>query len=162
MRSVPHAAANAETAIIATEMRRTLIGRLMRGEIIRNNRTSMPRPRTATLLFAASLAAAVAGCGGTTVSDSSHVLRVGLTEYRLSPQSVSVGAGALTIVAHNYGRLTHNVVVFLDGHSQGSTPPIAPGQTADLTVILSKGRYAIASTVQSDQALGVYGTLTVR
>jgi hypothetical protein len=36
-----------------------------------------------------------------------------------------------------------------------------PGQTVDLPVSLTPGKYSIASTIQSDQTLGVYGTLTV-
>jgi hypothetical protein len=113
-------------------------------------------------MLAVSLAALPAGCGGTQVPAAGRLLRVGLTEYRLSPQNVAVSAGTLTIVAHNYGRLTHNLVVLLNGRAQDSTPPIGPGQSDEIVVSLAEGRYTLASTVQSDQALGVYGTMTVR
>ena len=36
---------------------------------------------------------------------------VGLTEYRLLPRSALVSAGALTVFAHNYGRLGRNPAV---------------------------------------------------
>jgi plastocyanin len=121
----------------------------------------MPRPRTAALLLAIAAATFAAGCSGTKVLKAGSILRVAVAEYRLSPQRVRVAPGLLTIVAHNYGRLTHNVVVLLDGHSQGSTAYIPPGQSAEVTVSLAAGTYTIASTVQSDEALGTYGTLVV-
>ena len=77
------------------------------------------------------------------------------------PQDVHATAGALTIFVHNYGRLTHNLVISLDGHTQVSTQPIAPGQTTELFATLSPGKYLMASTILSDQALGAYGTLDV-
>src|ERR1700735_338185 len=99
IRSVPQAAASAETATIATELRRTLTGRLMRGGIIRNNRAPMPRPRTAVIVALAALAMIAGGCGTTRVIPSGDQLTVALTEYRLRPQSVDVTSGSLTIVA---------------------------------------------------------------
>lgn len=103
-----------------------------------------------------------AGCGTTNAIPSGDQLTVALTEYRLRPQSVEVTAGSLTIVAHNYGRLTHNVVILHNGRAQDSMQPIPPGGSEELTVFLLPGRYVLASTVQSDQALGVYGRLIVR
>jgi hypothetical protein len=102
-----------------------------------------------------------AGCGHTQTVGAGRTLQLGLTEYHLNPQSARASAGLLTIVVHNYGRLTHNLVISLDGRAQGSTQPIPPGQSAELVVDLFKGRYTIASTIMSDQALGASGTLTV-
>ncbi len=108
---------------------------------------------------ALALAAAVAGCDHTTTLKRHHRLRVALTEYRIDPQSVLVSAGKLTIVVHNYGRRTHNFVLSLDGLAAGATKPIWPGGSERITVYLVRGRYQMASTVLSDQALGEYGTL---
>ena len=36
----------------------------------------------------------------------------------------------------------------------------APGQSAELFATLAAGKYLMASTILSDQALGAYGTLT--
>jgi hypothetical protein len=110
----------------------------------------------------AALAMIASGCGTTKVIPSGGQLTVALTEYRLRPQRVEVTSGSLTIVAHNYGRLTHNVVILQDGRAQDSMQPIPPGGSGELTVYLLPGRYILASTVQSDQALGVYGSLIVR
>jgi hypothetical protein len=79
----------------------------------------------------------------------------------VAPQNVHAGPGPLTIFVHNYGRLTHNLVISLDGQTEVSTKPIPPGQTAELDAILTPGKYLMASTILSDQALGAYGTLKV-
>ena len=85
-----------------------------------------------------------------------------LTEYHVPPQSVQAAAGPLTIVVHNYGRLSHNLVIAQDGHPQASTKAIPPGQTTDLFTTLPPGQYVMASTILADQALGAYGTLSHR
>jgi hypothetical protein len=114
------------------------------------------------IVVAAGFAMIAAGCGSTEVIGSGRQLTVAMTEYHLRPQSAEISAGPITIVAHNYGRLTHNLVVFENGRPQDSLHPIPPGGSEELTVYLGAGRYTLASTVQSDQALGVFGTLLVR
>ncbi len=89
------------------------------------------------------------------------MLRVAVSEYRINPQSVHAPAGALTIVARNFGRLSHDLVVSQSGRTEGSTGPLAPGHSGQVTVFLSPGTYQLGSTLRSDQALGTYGTLTV-
>jgi len=111
---------------------------------------------------AAVLAIIAAGCGTTKVLGAGRQLTVALTEYRLRPQDVEIDAGPVTISVHNYGRLTHNLVILQDGRPQESLPSLQPGASEQLTVFLPAGRYTLASTVQSDQGLGVYGTLIVR
>jgi hypothetical protein len=108
------------------------------------------------------LALAAAGCGHTRVFRAQGTVEVALTEYRLDPQSVSTRAGQLTIVVHNYGRLTHSFVLTRGTQQAGATKPIWPGSTASLTIIVSRGRYVMASTLLADQVLGTYGTLSVR
>jgi hypothetical protein len=103
----------------------------------------------------------LAGCSHTQAVGSDRTLQVALTEYRLNPQSVRVSAGPLTVLVHNYGRLTHNLVVSLNGQAAGATRPLWPGQDAAITVMLAPGTYVMASTILSDQALGEYGTLKV-
>jgi hypothetical protein len=120
----------------------------------------MPGLRSPLAVVAASLAL-LCGCGETHVVGSDRTLQVGLTEYHLTPQNVRTTAGGLTILVHNYGRLTHDLVLSLGGHPEGSTKPIAPGQTAALVITLAPGKYLLDSTILQDQALGAYGTLTV-
>jgi hypothetical protein len=110
---------------------------------------------------AALLTVALAGCGHVASVASSGTLQISLNEYRVTPPNVRVAAGSLTIQAHNYGRLTHDLVITEDGHAVASTQPIPPGQTAYLVTTLTHGRYLMASQIVSDQALGLYGTLHV-
>jgi hypothetical protein len=102
-----------------------------------------------------------AGCGASARVSANGILHVALSEYRVAPQSVSARAGTLTIFVHNDGRLNHNLVISINGISEASTEPIRPGQSAELIATLTPGRYVMASTVLSDQALGAYGSLTV-
>jgi plastocyanin len=132
----------------------------MRGEIIRNNRAPMPRTKSLVSVAVGALTL-LAGCGYTQVVGPDRTVGVAITEYRIDPQSVSVSAGSLTIVVHNYGRLTHDLALIRDGDRLVATQPIQPGQSAELTAVVARGKYTMASTIMSDQALGMYGTLTV-
>ncbi len=118
--------------------------------------------RSLTLLAAALLALAALGCGRTAAVGTGDTLQIALNEYRVTPQDVRAHTGLLTIFVHNYGRLTHDLVISLDGSVAASTKPIAPGQTAQLYAALAPGHYLMASSILSDQALGAYGTLIVR
>jgi hypothetical protein len=72
-----------------------------------------------------------------------------------------VSPGSLLIVVHNSGRLAHNLVLAHDGVEVSATPPIMPGQDADLQTTVQKGSYELLSSMLDDQATGVYGTLNV-
>lgn len=107
------------------------------------------------------LSCALGGCGRVATVGADRTLQLALTEYRLNPRSVRAGAGMLTIRVHNYGRLTHNLVISAGGQPSVSTKPIPPGQSVELILTLIPGTYRMASTILSDEALGEYGTLTV-
>lgn len=121
----------------------------------------MTEPRAPIAAVVAVALLLVAGCGETAVIRRSRTVFVALTEYRVAPQSVQISQGPATILVHNYGRLTHNLVISRGGQAQASSRPLRPGQTAELTLTLTPGSYLMASTVLSDQALGAYGTLRV-
>jgi hypothetical protein len=112
-------------------------------------------------LAAAVVLLGLAGCGATTTVGAGGTLQIALNEYRVAPQDVRARAGSLAIFVHNYGRLTHDLVISLNGVPEASTKPIAPGQSAVLDAALAPGKYLIASSILSDQALGAYGTLDV-
>jgi hypothetical protein len=103
----------------------------------------------------------VVACGKTTTVGTGRTLQIALNEYRVTPQDIRAQTGLLTIFVHNYGRLTHDLVISLDGRAEAATPPIAPGQTTELDAALVPGHYLMASSILSDQALGAYGTLIV-
>jgi hypothetical protein len=133
----------------------------MRAEIIGNNRFPMARPVTKLCLTVA-LCASVAACGQTHTVGPHHTLLLALTEYRLRPQRVQAGPGQLTILVHNYGRLTHDLSVSRGGHAANATRPIPPGGNARLVLMLRPGQYMMSSTILYDRDLGLYGTLVVR
>ncbi len=103
----------------------------------------------------------LSGCSHTHVVTADRTLRLALSEYRINPGDVRVSSGIVTIFVRNYGRLTHDLVISHDGQSVASTPPVPPGDTAELILDFAPGTYAMASTILSDQALGQYGTLRV-
>ena len=78
------------------------------------------------LLAVALASLAVAACGRTTSVGTGRSLQIALNEYRVTPQDVRAQTGLLTIYVHNYGRLTHDLVISLDGQPEISTKPIAP------------------------------------
>ena len=105
--------------------------------------------------------AGVTGCSHTEVVGSNRTLHVAISEYRLNPARVRVTTGSLTILVRNVGRLTHNLVIGSGGQKEAGTTTIWPGQSTALTVNLAPGTYSMSSNLQSDQALGVDGTLEV-
>lgn len=121
-----------------------------------------PAARRRAALAAAALGTmALAGCGHTTVVRKDGTLRVALTEYRLIPQDVHTTAGVMTLIVHNYGRLTHDLVISLGGQPEVTSGPLAPGQTVVLSAALIPGQYQMSSSILTDSALGAYGTLEV-
>ena len=124
-------------------------------------RRSGLRRAAVAVLGAAVTATLPTACGQTTRVGPSRTFQVALTEYHVAPESVSVRTGTLSIFVHNYGRLSHNLVISTGGRPLASTQPIPPGQTTELIAPLGPGRYLLSSTILSDQALGAYGTLIV-
>jgi len=110
---------------------------------------------------AVAAALAIAGCARTVTIGAGGTLRVALTEYRVIPQDVRAHAGVLTLVVHNYGRLTHDLQISGHGLIEASTGPLAPGGTAVIAVQLAAGDYTMSSSMPSDAALGAYGSLQV-
>jgi iron uptake system EfeUOB component EfeO/EfeM len=103
----------------------------------------------------------VTACGHTAVVGKDRTVQVQLSEYHLQPQNIRVSRGLLTIIVHNHGLLDHNLELFQNGRTVDSINPLSPGETTQMTLILSPGTYSMASTVLSDQSLGAYGTLKV-
>jgi hypothetical protein len=124
------------------------------------------------LLLAAAIASlALTGCGtSASVRTSSHELAVTLTEYRIAPQTVSVPAGRLRLVAHNRGILTHNVELERGSLDSGERRVVLavihtllPGATGTVvTGPLAPGKYLLVSAVGNQTTLGMAATLTVR
>ncbi|MHB8657583.1 MAG: cupredoxin domain-containing protein [Solirubrobacteraceae bacterium] len=111
-----------------------------------------------------SLGGSLAGCGSAGrvgAARAANVANVALSDYRINPLTITVTSGTLTLIVHNYGLLTHNLVVSQGARRAGSTPPLAPGQVAQIVLTLAPGTYQMSSTILSDQTLGQAGTLNV-
>ena len=115
-------------------------------------------PATLAALLAGGL---LTGCGAAHGTSRGGAVNVSVNEWRMTPETAHAGPGPLLIVVHNSGRLAHNLVLSHDGVRISFTPPIMPGQNADLETTVQKGSYQLLSSMVDDQATGVYGTLNV-
>jgi uncharacterized cupredoxin-like copper-binding protein len=125
-----------------------------------------------TLLLLATAALTAGGCGSAVVYTHAPDRRVEvrLDEYRVLPEHIQVAAGRITLVAHNSGRLTHNVVVVQFKRPLGDevekqygepTKTLFPGQTASTTVTLEPGKFRLICTISNHDNLGQYAELKV-
>ena len=119
-------------------------------------------------LAAPAVIAVLAGCGGSAhaanpaSSTTPATISIAVREYHLTPASIDARPGPVTFSVANDGRLPHNLVVTApNGTRAAKTDAIAPGATATVQATLSRGTYSLASTLLSDKALGVTGTLHV-
>lgn len=126
----------------------------------------------ATPLLALLPLVALGGCGEPAAVDvEGATLELVLDDYRITPQNVRVRPGdlPLRIVAHNEGRLTHNVKVqsLTETDSEGTaiahggTETGRPGETKTASVELKPGTYRLACTLGNHDNLGQYGELIV-
>jgi hypothetical protein len=125
---------------------------------------SLPVSRSRSLLATVAallLGGLLTGCGATHHPSARDALNVSVNEWRVTPETSGASPGTLLIVVHNSGRLAHNLVLSRDGVHVSSTPPIMPGQNADLETTVQKGDYQLLSSMVDDEATGVYGTLKV-
>jgi uncharacterized cupredoxin-like copper-binding protein len=114
---------------------------------------------------------ALAACGsssessepGTTAPASGgQTISIGESEFKLDPSSVKVDrAGTVTFKVTNNGQIDHALEVEGQGVEE-ETETIEPGETAQLTVDLSKdGSYEIYCPIDGHRDKGMAGTLTV-
>ena len=121
--------------------------------------------------MAAAAALGAAGCGSVAYSHApNRQVDVRLDEYRVLPEHIQVRAGRVTLVAHNTGRLTHNLAVVQFERPLGTeqekgygdpTKTLFPGETGQTTVDLKPGKYRLVCTIANHDNLGQYGELKV-
>jgi uncharacterized cupredoxin-like copper-binding protein len=120
-------------------------------------------------LLALFAALALAACGSTSSESGTtgqaaagQAISIGEAEFKLDPSSVQVDqAGTVTFRVTNNGTIDHALEV--DGQGvEEETETIKPGQSAELTVDLSKdGSYEIYCPIDGHRDSGMEGTLTV-
>lgn len=105
-----------------------------------------------------------------TVRIDGNRIDVELSEFMLTPQSVSIPRGNIAVYATNKGAQVHNLQ--LETIVQRSTdekarlllaiPAMQPGETKGGNVTLPPGKYRWRSSIANDDDLGMYGTVEVR
>jgi uncharacterized cupredoxin-like copper-binding protein len=123
--------------------------------------------RVALLALFAVLALAACGSsssesGTTGQAAAAQAISINETEFKLDPSSVQVDqAGTVTFRVTNNGTIDHALEV--DGQGvEEETETIKPGESAELTVDLSKdGSYEIYCPIDGHLDSGMEGTLTV-
>jgi uncharacterized cupredoxin-like copper-binding protein len=111
----------------------------------------------------------LAACGSTTSESGTtgqaaagQAVSISETEFKLDPSSAQVDqAGTVTFRVMNEGTIDHALEV--DGQGvEEETETIKPGESAELTVDLSKdGSYEIYCPIDGHRDSGMEGTLTV-
>jgi plastocyanin len=106
----------------------------------------------------------ITGCGGgeplARVRDR-HV-DMGLDEYLIAPQDLSVPAGTVTFRVVNHGRLRHSFRLWGAGGEPVAIKSLFPGDGATRTADLEPGEYRMVCTIMNHAELGMTGRLIVR
>jgi hypothetical protein len=126
-------------------------------------RAAVAGSRAGGVMFAVALCLVVCGCGERSASYRSSLLRLRISEYQISPESVRMPAGVVRIRLTNEGVLVHEVAVAdSDGRIIGQTGAAFPGHTVlSGPFRLAPGRYRIYDPGANYADLGAYGSLAV-
>lgn len=83
------------------------------------------------------------------------------TEFKLTPSTAKVGAGAVTVTAKNDGTIVHTLEI--DGNGvEKKTGMIQAGSSAVLKVNLKPGTYEMYCTIPGHKQSGMKGTIVVK
>jgi uncharacterized cupredoxin-like copper-binding protein len=112
-------------------------------------------------MFAVGLAAraleendALQASGGAAVAAAPTIV---LSEFELTPSTLSVPPGTTTLTVSNEGAVAHNLSI--DGHT---TATIDGGETTTLDISdLSPGEHTMLCAVPGHEAAGMTGTITI-
>jgi uncharacterized cupredoxin-like copper-binding protein len=108
---------------------------------------------------------ACTGCGDPApVAVDATPLRLTLSEYRIEPQAVRVPAGRTVLVVRNGGTTVHRLEIRSSDRTRtlAASPPLRPGQSARLVVVLPPGTYVDTCAVERHDTLGEHGTIVAR
>jgi uncharacterized cupredoxin-like copper-binding protein len=116
---------------------------------------------------------------------SGKTLEITMDDYTFSPSDATATAGKVTISAPNTGQVVHELVLAKTDADPGSLPTtsdgevdeakleargedageiadVAPQDTKEGTLNLTRGRYVMFCNIPGHYAQGMYGTLTVK
>lgn len=115
-----------------------------------------PPPAASSSAAAPSAAASSPAAGGTTAVTATE------TEFHIALSMKSFSPGTYKFTAVDQGHLQHNLVINGPGVNQAKTAGLlSPGQSASVTVTLSKGSYDIFCGVPGHKAQGMNVEITV-
>ena len=132
------------------------------------------------LLLVVALVGLTAGCGGddddeeaaapaqtaTETEAAAGGQTVGMTEFAFEPKDLTVRRGE-TITAETTGNVVHNLTIEegpdpeTPSRELAATADVQPGDSAELTVDLDPGAYALVCTVPGHREQGMTGTIKV-
>ena len=95
-------------------------------------------------------------------SSSRHTIAVQEKEFRIVLPSLKLAPGSYTFEVKNVGKIGHNLSIEggkLAGPS--TTPTIAPGKSAKLTVSLARGTYQLYCSIPGHSAAGMNVKISV-
>ncbi|MFQ5853002.1 MAG: cupredoxin domain-containing protein [Candidatus Binatia bacterium] len=85
-------------------------------------------------------------------------VKLDATEFAFEPATFSVDPGEVTFVITNRGRYPHSFAI--EGVA-GKTSRIQPGETAKITLALSRGNYTVYCFLKGHRERGMVATLSV-
>lgn len=110
----------------------------------------------------------LAGCGsggggGTTAAGGGEAISLSEAEFKIDPSTVNVDqSGTVTLRITNNGKVDHALEIEGPGLEEQKTDTIGPGESADLTVELSKtGEYEFYCPIDGHRQNGMEGMLIV-
>ena len=97
----------------------------------------------------------------TPAAGGAATVKIGETEYKLSPASATAKAGSVTFEATNDGKIPHDLEIEGNGVEK-KTETLEPGSTGKITVDLKPGTYEMYCSIDGHKDLGMKGEVTVR
>ncbi len=100
--------------------------------------------------------------GGAASSGAAQTVKLGETEYKLTPNDPSVKAGTVNFDVSNDGKIAHSLLVQGPNGDAQLKQDLQPGDSGQLQVDLSKpGKYQFYCPIDDHKGLGMVGTITV-
>jgi plastocyanin len=135
------------------------------------------RLRILPLFLVIAVVGITAGCGGddddeeaaapaTETEVAGGGQTVDMTEYEFEPNDLTVSQGD-SITAETTGNIEHNLTIEEGPDPEkpskelAATPDVQPDDSADLTVDLDPGEYALVCTVPGHREQGMTGTIKI-
>ena len=106
-------------------------------------------------------ASATTGGGQGGSGGSATTVTADESEFTIVLSTTAFSPGSYTFVAKNVGHTTHALEISGPGITGDHTKDLSPGESADLKVTLSKGRYDIFCPVGDHKMLGMNVDITV-